>query len=129
MPNAEWSAGAALTAEYSMPFHRPLSIGAAVSDSYMKPYDVGQCPLQSNCMGATTYPNQDSQPWQQSYSDEIFVRYILPDVSGFKSDVMLALANGDPGLGNVPVLHDGVVHPYLFYYNTTEVYLALSGRY
>ncbi|HEX8795613.1 MAG TPA: hypothetical protein VF765_31905 [Polyangiaceae bacterium] len=128
-PNIEWSAGGALTAEYSMPFHRALSVGAAVSDSYAKPYDVGQCPLNSTCMGATTYPNQDNQPWQQSYSDEIFVRYILPDLQGFKSDILLALANGDPGLGNVPVLHDGVVHPYLMYYNTAEVYVAISGRY
>lgn len=129
MPNAKWSAGGALTAEYSMPFHRPLSVGAAVSDSYVWFYQVGQPPLDSQFYGATTYTNQDNQPFQQSYSDEIWVRYILPDLTGVKSDVTLALANGDPGLGNVPVLHDGVVHPYLFYYNTTEVYVALAGRY
>jgi hypothetical protein len=29
----------------------------------------------------------------------------------------------------VSVLHDGVVHPYLIYYNSAEVYVALSGRY
>lgn len=128
-PNLKWSAGGALTAEYNMPFYRPLSVGAAVTDSYAWFYDVGQCPTQSACMGATSNPLTDGQPFLQSYSDEIFVRYILPDLQGFKSDIMLALANGDPGLGNVPVLHDGVVHPYLLYYNTAEVYVAMSGRY
>lgn len=129
-PNVKWSAGAALTAEYSMPFYRPLSVGAAVSDSYVWFYDVGQCPLESQCYGADVIPAQGTgQPWLQSYSDEIYVRYILPDLQGFKSDITLALANGDPGLGNVSVLHDGVVHPYLLYYDSAEVYVALSGRY
>jgi hypothetical protein len=128
-PNSKASAGGALTAEYSMPFHRALSVGAAVSDSYSWLYDVGQPPLNSQYYGATYYPGQQGQPMMQSYSDEFFVRYILPDLQDIKSDIMLALANGSPGLGNVPVLHDGVVHPYLFYYNTTEVYVAISGRY
>jgi hypothetical protein len=129
-PNTEWAAGGALSAEYSMPFHRALSVGADVTDSYVWFYDVGQCPLQSQCYGATYYPNIDNQPWQQSYSEEIFVRYILPDMQGFKSDILLALANGDPGgLGGVSVLHDGIVHPYLLYYNSAEVFVALSGRY
>lgn len=128
-PNVEWAAGGALTAEYSMPFHRAWSVGALVSDSYIWLYDVGQCPLQSQCMGATTYPTIDNQPFQQSYGGEIFTRYILPDLQGFKSDIMLALANGDPSLGYPSLMHDGVVHPYLLYYNTAEVYVALSGRY
>ena len=74
-------------------------------------------------------PNTDSQPWQQSYGGEIFVRYVMPDLSGFKSDLTVALANGDPSLGYPSVLHDGVVHPYLLYYNSAEVYFALEGRY
>jgi hypothetical protein len=128
-PNTKWAAGGALTAEYTMPFHRPWSIGALVSDSYVWFYDVGQPPLQSNFPGATTYPTTDGQPFQQSYGGEIFTRYILPDIQGFKSDILLALANGDPALGYPSMLHDGVVHPYLLYYNTAEVYVAISGRY
>jgi hypothetical protein len=66
---------------------------------------------------------------QQSYGGEIFVRYVMPEVSGFKSDFTLALAQGDPSLGYPSVLHDGVVHPYLLYRDTAEVYFALEGRY
>jgi hypothetical protein len=128
-PNVKWAAGGALTAEYSMPFHRPWSVGAALVDQYIWYYDVGQGPLQSPFYGATTNPATDGQPFMQSYGGEIFTRYILPDLAGFRSDVMLALANGDPSLGYPTVLHDGVVHPYLLYYNTAEVYLALEGRY
>jgi len=128
-PNVEWAAGGAITAEYTMPFHRPWSWGAVLADSYVWYYDVGQCPLNSTCYGATTYPSIDNQPPQQSYGGEIFTRYILPDLQGFKSDITLALANGDPSIGYPSVLHDGVVHPYVLFYNSAEVYVALSGRY
>ncbi len=127
--NSKWGLGGALAAEYSMPFHRPWSIGAAVTDQYVWFYNVGQGPASSTFYGATTYPNIDNQPFQQSYGGEIFTRYILPDVGGFKSDLTFAFANGDPSLGYPAVLHDGVVHPYLYYYNNTEAYFALEGRY
>jgi hypothetical protein len=136
-PNPKWAAGASLSAEYNMPFHRPLSAGVALTDSYVWMYNVGQCPANSglpggpggSCPGATTNPTTDGQPMQQSYGGEIFVRYVMPEVSGFKSDFTLALAQGDPSLGYPSVLHDGVVHPYLLYRDTAEVYFALEGRY
>jgi hypothetical protein len=128
-PNPKWAAGGSFSAEYSMPFHRPLSLGAAISDSYVWYYDVGQCPAGTQCFGATTNPTTDGQPFQQSYGGEVFVRYLIPDLSGFKSDLTLALANGDPTLGYPSVLHDGVVHPYVMYYNSAEVYFAFEGRY
>lgn len=128
-PNVKWTAGGAITAEYTMPFHRPWSVGAALVDTYIWFYNVGQCPLDSACPGATTNPATDGQPFQQSYGGELFTRYILPDLEGFKSDITLALANGSPGMGYPTVLHDGVVHPYLLFYNSAEVYVALTGRY
>ena len=129
-PNAKWSAGGYLSAEYAMPFHRALSLGAALTDGYTWFYNVGAAPAGTAVFpGATTQPNIDNNPFQQSYGGEIFARYIIPDLSGFKSDLTLALANGDPSLGYPTVLHDGVVHPYLLYYNSAEVYFALEGRY
>jgi hypothetical protein len=129
-PNPKWRAGAALTGEYSMPFHRPLSAGLALTDSYIWYYDVGQCPSQSQCLGASSDPQfPNGQPMQQSYGGEIFVRYTLPELVGMKSDITLALANGDPSLGYPSVLHDGVVHPYILYRQTAELYAALSARY
>jgi hypothetical protein len=128
-PNIEWAGGGALSAEYDMPFYRPLSAGIALTDSYQKFYNVGQPPAGTTFHGATSNPTTDNNPWQQSYGGEIFVRYVMPDLAGVKSDLTVALANGDPSLGYPSVLHDGVVHPYFFYYYTTEVYAALSGRY
>jgi hypothetical protein len=82
------------------------------------------------CYGATPDPQfGTSQPVQQSYGGDVFVRYVLPDLSGFRSDIALTLANGDPTLGYPSVLNDGIQHPYLLYYDTAEVYLALEGEY
>lgn len=130
-PNAMFSTGGAISAEYDMPFYRPISAGLALTDSYVKFYTPNfECPpTESSCPGATTNPVTDGQPWQQSYGGEVFVRYVMPDLSGFKSDLTVALANGDPSLGYPSVLHDGIVHPYLLYYNSAEIYAALSGRY
>jgi hypothetical protein len=142
--NPKYSAGAAISAEYDMPFYRPLSAGIALTDSYVWFYNVGQCPAGAGLQQAfgapantpdpqscqtTVNPQTDGQPWQQSYGGELFVRYVMPDIAGFKSDLTVALANGDPSLGYVSVLHDGIVHPYFFYWNSAEVYAALSGRY
>ncbi len=128
--NQEWAAGGSVSAEYSMPFHRQLSVGAVLTDSYTWYYGGGdQPPADTTYFGSTTNPTTDNQPWQQSYGGEVFVRYLMPDLSGFKSDITVAFANGDPSLGYPSVLHDGVVHPYLFYYDSAEVYLALEGRY
>jgi hypothetical protein len=131
-PNTKWATGGALSAEYAMPFHRQLSVGAVLSDSYVWFYDVGQGAYNGGNLGqggATSNPTVDNNPFMQSYGGEVFARYIIPDLGGFKSDFLVALANGDPSLGYPAVLHDGVVHPYFLYYNTAEVYFALEGRY
>ncbi len=122
--NTKYVLGGLLSAEYDMPFHRPLSVGIAASDTYYWYYNVGQCPLNAGngCQGATQGPGQ---PMQQSYGGEIFARYLLPDVGGFKSDFTVALGNSNPNF----VLHDGIVHPYLLFRDTAEVYIALAGRY
>jgi hypothetical protein len=140
--NVKYTAGAAISAEYDMPFYRPLSAGVALTDSYVWFYNVGQCPGGAGLGQAfgssnpdptacqtTSNPQTDGQPMQQSYGGEIFVRYVMPDLAGFKSDLTIALANGDPSLGYPSVLHDGIVHPYVLYWNSAEVYAALSGRY
>jgi hypothetical protein len=127
--NPKWHLGGSLTAEYSIPFHRPLSIGAALSDSYVWFYDGTGQPVSSANMGAVQDSQFASQPMLQSYGGEIFARYILPTLGGFKSDIAVALAQGDPSLGYPSVLHDGIVHPYLLYRGTEEVYAAFSVRY
>jgi hypothetical protein len=132
--NPKFQAGGAISAEYDLPFYRPLSVGAGANDSYTWYYDVGQCPAGTPCSGATSNPLTDNQPFQQSYGLELFLRYVMPDVGGFKSDITIALADGDPSLGYPSVLTDGVVHPFTagifpFNINSTEVYASLGARY
>jgi hypothetical protein len=131
--NQKWDVYGYLSAEYAMPFHRQLSVGVSVSDGYFGYYNVGSAPYTQNPSGpyngsafpgATTNSNTDNNPWQQTYGDQIYVSYVMPDLSGFRSNLTLALSNGSPS-----VLNDGIVHPYLFYYETSNVYFAYSGRY
>ncbi len=133
-PNTKYVLGGVLSAEYDLPFHRPLSFGIALSDTYYWYYNVGQCPSGSGLPSATggvsgcpavQDPQFSSQPWQQSYGYELYGRYALPDLGGFKSDLTVAVGNSNPNF----VLHDGIVHPYLLYRDTAEVYFALAGRY
>ncbi len=129
-PNPQWQVRAGLTAEFQLPFYRPLAFGVSVVDSYVWYYSVGTCPYDTMCYGATSDPQfGNGQPVQQSYGGELYLRYALPELSGFKSNVVLALANGDPSLGYPSVLNDGIQHPYFFYYDTAEVYVALEGAY
>jgi hypothetical protein len=143
-PNPKFSAGAAISVEYDMPFFRPLSLGVGALDSYAWYYNVGQCPFGSGEQSAQGNSNPgatacattsnaltDNQPWQQSFGGEVFVRYVMPEVSGFKSEIVVALAEGDPSLGYPDVLQDGIVHPFLGgnLLNSSEVYAALSARY
>jgi hypothetical protein len=122
--NTKWDLYGYLQAEYAMPFHRQLSVGASVSDGYFGYYNVGGAPAGTTFPGATSNSSIDNNPWQQTYGDQVFVSYVMPDLSGFRSNLTLALSNGSPA-----VLNDGIVHPYLFYYETTNVYFAYSGRY
>jgi hypothetical protein len=129
-PNLHWRVGASLNAEYDMPFYRPLSAGLSLVTFYLWHYGVGTCPANTMCYGATSDPQfGTSQPMQQNYGGEVYVRYTLPDLSGFRSDVQLTLANGDPTLGYPSGLNDGIQHPYFLYYNTSEVYMVLEGAY
>jgi hypothetical protein len=132
--NTKFVLGGVLSAEYSMPFWRPLSAGLGLSNSYYWYYNVGQCPAGAGLNRATGMQNQTcpggtyatGQPVQQSYGGEIFVRYLLPEVAGFKSDFTVAYGNPNPNF----VLHDGIQHLYPFdFRDTAEFYMALGGRY
>jgi hypothetical protein len=129
VPNPRYRFGGALTGEYSMPFLRSLSVGAALIDSYVWFYDVGGATGSSSFQGTVNDAVYTNQPMLQSYGGEIFARYVLPTIYGFKSDFTASLASGAGALGTNSLLHDGVVHPYLFYRNTTEVYGTFSVRY
>jgi hypothetical protein len=132
--NAKWRVGGILEAELAMPFHRQLSLGADVTDEYLWYYNPGSVPNPNMSVqqqqGAVADPNYPGNaPIQQSYGGEVFVRYLFPEVGGIRTDLLVALANGDPTLGLVGANHDGVTHVYLGYRDNAEVYAALTARY
>ena len=53
----------------------------------------------------------------------------LPEVSGVRADLHVAVAEGDPALGYNSLLHDGVSHTYLYFRESSEFYASLSLRY
>lgn len=127
-PNPIARVGGSFEASVSMPFHPPLSLGAAFYTGYTWYYDAN-AKLPAGAPGLSQDATYAHQPTQQSYGGEIYVRYALPSIAGVKPDMMVALANGDPSLGYTSRLHDGVSHLYLFYRLTTEVYGAIAARY
>jgi len=131
-PNTKYGLGFGVAAELTMPFHTPLSIGVDAATAYHWYYDVNNSdPSQSGSyvgvVQDTQFPNQ---PIQQTYLFEAYVRYLLPNLMGFKSDITLALANGDPSMGSVGLMHDtGVARLYGGYRNNAEVYASFGVRY
>lgn len=124
--NTKFTAGGALSANYDMPFHRSLSIGVTATDSYRWAYNVGSPPLNSPFYGAEADPTfGTTQPMLQSYGFDVHAAYAMPDFSGIRTRLIVGADNG----GADSVLHDGVVHTYFFFRDSSEVYVSLTGTY
>ena len=130
-PNPVARMGVSLSGDVTMPFHTPLSMGAAIFTGYTWYYDaVAKAPCLTgyacgpNGPMVEGDPQFNHQPTQQSYGGELYARYTIPTVAGVKSDVKVALAEGDQS-----ILHDGVSHFYMFFRLSTQVYGALTLRY
>jgi hypothetical protein len=131
-PEPKFGLSAGADVEVAMPFHKPLSFGAGVGTSYSwfyQPNSTNDPNSQVQALGTTADTQFTDQPIAQSYFGEVFARYILPNIVGVKSDVTIAAANGDPSLGSVSVLRDGVAKFNLAYRQTAEVYGTLAIRY
>jgi hypothetical protein len=124
-PNVEGTLGGLLEVEYAFWFLKSLAIGVDAFDEYVWYYDV-QNGASANSQFAPAVP---TQPVQQVYGYEVFLRYTPPTLKGIKSDLTLAYAQGDPTLGYTSVLHDGVAHVYPFWRQTSEIYGVLGVRY
>lgn len=128
-PNPKWRLSMGVEAEYAMPFHEDLSVGASLTNNYRWAYGVGNANASNGTVDDVNYP---SQPMQQSLGGEVFVRYDFPTFgpgTGFHLDVSMAYAQGDASLGFNSVLHDGVSHSYFFWRQTSQVYGVLTARY
>jgi hypothetical protein len=127
-PNPKAAFGGLLEAEYEFWFHKALVIGADLFDEYVWYYNPA---MQTGATAPCNDITSTCQPAQQVWGAEVFVRYSFPAFYGIKSDITVALAQGDPLMGYVSVLHDGVQHPsensVLLY--TREFYASLGVRY
>jgi hypothetical protein len=128
-------------AEFHMPFHEPLSVGldAFVGYLWFNNIQSGLTCTDGVCSGSGNstknsggivsdgeFPNE---PIQQEYGWEAYVRYLLPDLFGFKSDLTFAYSFGDPTIGYSSLLQDGVGHLFLGYAHNSELYLSMAVRY
>jgi hypothetical protein len=120
-----------LTGEYAMPFHDSLSVGAIAFTGFTFNHDP-ENPNDPNVQrfGAVTDPQfGNRQPVQNSYGGEVYIRYLLPEVKGMKSDFTVGYANGDYAVGYMRMNRDGVNRVYGFWRTNAEVYAELGIRY
>ena len=127
--NLKYRLGFGLSAEYSMPFHPALSLGADLATAYLWYYDVGNAGPNSGNVQTLFVANGAQQPIGQTYGGEVFVRYILPSFVGIHADASVAFAQGDPTIGYTSLLHDGNSHVYAGYRQNSELYATLTIRY
>lgn len=127
-PNPKFLVAGVLTGGVSIPYLNALSVGLSLTTGYVSFYDVANAYVGSVSAPVVTVA-QPGQAMQQHYGGEVYLRYALPATHGFKGDVTVALAQGDPTLGYTSVLHDGAQHVMPFYRQTAEVYALVGGRY
>jgi hypothetical protein len=131
-PNARASVSLGGSISITMPFHEPLSLGFDGGTGYTWFYQPNNTTDQNPSVqanGTVGDPQFSSQPISQSYFGEITLDYILPTFFGVRSDLLVAYADGDPTIGSISVLHDGVGHFYGFFRDSSEVYAAINAAY
>jgi hypothetical protein len=95
-PNEKYSFDGLVEADFRFPVLEFLKFGGSVYTGWNWYYDVADAQQRMPTAASAVYPNQ---PVQQSYGGEIFLRADLPNLGGIKSDLSLALAQGDPTMG------------------------------
>ncbi len=122
-----------LEASLAMPFHKPLVVGvsgyfAATWNNVAGCEPVTLSGYMPSCQ-ASSDPLSPTQPVENSFGGEAFIRYSFPTVGGVGFDLTGALANGDPTLGYQGLLHDGVARMNFGYNKVSEVYFSLNVKY
>ena len=129
-----WLHGAIyLDASYRLPLfasiNEPFTVGAMFTVHRTWLRSAGGGGAQPDALGVVADAQYDGQPVQGSYGGQVYLRYELPRWNGLRSDVTFAAAQGDPTLGYTSDLHDGISHTYLFWRQSSQLFLALAARY
>ncbi len=138
-PNPFARFGGRLNVEAQLPYHPALALGVDAETGYTGFYQPSGGPLSTpGVPGATglgpyygleTNPIYGSQPWQQDYGVDVYLKYDLPKFYGIKAEAVLAYAQGDPTAGYTSDLVDGMSNLYLFYPEASQVYFSLDLTY
>jgi hypothetical protein len=132
-PNEQVSIGGLVDLEYAFPFAPGLVIGVDTSTEYSWSYNISPAANDPSLAPGIITPVQTgfgkSQPAQQSYDDEIYLKYSMPPQKGFGADILVSLANGDPAVGDPSVDQSGVSHVWLFWRQNAEVYTSIALHY
>ena len=132
-PNPWLHVAAYLDLDFRLPllsqWGEPLTIGASATVHrtwYREATGTSELIEQ---LGVVQDANFPTQPVQGSYGGQVYVRYTLPVLAGLRSDLTVAAAQGDPTLGFTSSLHDGVSRTYLFWRQSSQVFVSLAARY
>ncbi len=127
-PNPAGSLSGSAELRVNMPFHTPLAIGIEGYTSYTW-YLAANGTLPAGAPGTVNDSLYSTQPIQQRYGGEIYASYELPELKGFKSEIHVAVAQGDPALGYNSALHEGISHTYFYWRESSEIYGSLLARF
>jgi hypothetical protein len=138
-PNPITRTGGVISAEVQFPWHTALVFGADLATAYTTYYGpAGQPASGTGIPGATgtvgsngieTNPTYTSQPLQQDYGIDVYVRYDMKRIYGVASSLTLSYAQGDPTSGYTSDLIDGVQNLYLLYPEASQIFLSLALKY
>ncbi len=129
-PNPIGRVGFALSVSAELPQHRPLSAGVNLYTGYVWSYAPnGAPPIGDPNYGIENNPIYKTQPAQQSYGAEVYIRYDAKPIYGFSPSAQVAYAQGDPTAGYTSLLVDGVSRMFLYYPEASQVYGSFSVKY
>ncbi len=128
-PNPQWHVAGILNAEVQLP-KLPLVLGGSLVSHRYWYYPVGGPPASAEAFNGAVQDRQfASQPMQGAYGAQLFTRWDMPKLAGIAPDFTVAYAQGDSTLGYTSTLHDGLVHSYVFWRTSSQVYAALSAKF
>lgn len=136
-PNPIAQAGGVLSIEAELPWHPALALGVDMQTAYVTYYNPAGQPgsisgvpgnqgASGPYYGLETNPTFSSQPVQQIYGFDVYLRYDFPKFKRAKVSLELAYANGQPYTAEQI---DGVSNLFLFYPESSQFFSSVTVKY